>query len=391
MSKVFVNMKLLSFLVCASLIYCAPPFPSEADAPLYGDNFELNKEMTRDGMSDQLSNDDVSEQCTGRVSCLPFKPHVAAHNMLTYVGNAAKTTLSLAHKTIRSQGDRFLEKHLFYPTYPDYEWVSDKNHLIHDVPVDPDIDGKDEWYMNMMKPRSIFNLETHIYDPDKNQKWDKVLLFFPGNCMDMRISSTTWSDKIFGKGFRKIFVEYPGYGTLRDIGSWTASPENFILSARAITAYLVRELKIDPSKIIVVGYSLGSGSATEAALGLTKFSDLSLNRTDGGPSALILLAPFYKIQMAANHVTKIGGYLVNEKFKNYKNIIEITCPTLFVHGHEDQVLSAQHTKMLSNAQISKDRQQVSILAGRDHLILDSESVQLLVRKFLRKYEQEENQ
>lgn len=384
-------MKLLWFLLCASLIYCAPPFPSETDGTLYGDNFELKNEITRIGVPDQLSNDDVSEECIGRVSCLPFKPVVAAHNLLTYVGNAAKTTLAQAHKTIKSQGDRILEKLLFNPTYPDYEWVSDNNHLIHDVPVDPDIDGKDDWYMNMMKPRSIFNLETNIYDPDQNQKWDKVLLFFPGNCMDMRLSSTTLKETIFGKGFRKIFVEYPGYGTLRDVNGWTASPENFILSARAITAYLVRELKIDPSKIIVVGYSLGSGSATEAALGLTKYSELSLNRTDGGPFALILVAPFYNMQLAANHATQIGGYLVNEKFKNYKNIIEITCPTLFVHGYEDQVLSAQHTKMLSNAQLSKDRQQVSILPRGGHLIIDSVSVQRLMRQFLRKYEQEEIQ
>jgi pimeloyl-ACP methyl ester carboxylesterase len=382
-------MKLLSFLVCASLIYCAPPFPYETDKTLFVDNFELKNEMTRIGVPDQLSNDDVSEECTGRVSCLPFKPVVAAHNMLTYVGNAAKSTLAQAHKTIKSQGDRILEKLLFHPTYPDYEWVSENNHFIHDVPVDPDIDGKDDWYMNMMKPRSIFNLETNIYDPDQNQKWDKVLLFFSGNCMDMRLSSTTLKETIFGKGFRKIFVEYPGYGTLRDVNGWTASPENFVLSARAITSYLVRELNIDPSKIIVVGYSLGSGSATEAAFGLTKYSELSLNRTDGGLFALILVAPFYKMQLAANHATQIGGYLVNEKFKNYKNIIEITCPTLLVHGYEDQVLSARHTKMLSNAQISKDRQQVSILPRVGHLIIDSVSVQRLMREFLKKYEQEE--
>lgn len=378
----FIKMKFISFLLCASVVYCAPMVPSEANAPLYGDDFEQNNEMTRSVVSNRPSSDHVPEECTGRVSCLPFELDAAAQKFLAHAGNAAKTVKSQARKTITTLGDKLLEKMIFHPTYPNHTWISQKRHLIRDVLVDPEIDGKNDWYMNMMKPRRHLNLVTHIYDPDRNKTWDKVLLLFSGNTMDMRKSSTTWRKGIFAKGFRKIFVEYPGYGTLRDEYGWTATPENFILSARAITAYLVRELKIDPSKIIVVGYSIGSGSATEVALGLTKYSELSLNRTDGGPLALVLAAPFYKMQMAANHATGIGGWLVNEKFQNYKNIREITCPTLYIHGDNDQVLNVEHTKLLSEAQISKDRQQISIIPGMGHQVLHFEGVQRLLRDFV---------
>lgn len=98
--------------------------------------------------------------------------------------------------------------------------------------------------------------------------------------------------------------------------------------------YFVYNLGVSAKDIIICGRSIGSGPAVY----------LSANRK---PSALILISPFKSIQETAASIVGIFKFLIADRFKNYELISKVTCPTLFIHGQNDNLISFSHSIDLS--------------------------------------------
>lgn len=99
--------------------------------------------------------------------------------------------------------------------------------------------------------------------------------------------------------------------------------------------YLVFKLGVSAKDVVICGRSIGSGPAVY----------LSSNRK---PGALILISPFKSIQETAASIVGVFKFLIADRFKNYDLMSKVTCPTLFIHGQNDNLISFQHSIDLSS-------------------------------------------
>lgn len=122
-------------------------------------------------------------------------------------------------------------------------------------------------------------------------------------------------------------MEYPGYGLYEG----TPSSEKIQQDALAIYDYLQKSLKWSENNILLLGRSLGSGPATYVAA----------RRNPGG---LIMISPYTSIRKVVKDVAGSWlQYLVEDRFSNIDEIKFVTCPTLLIHGREDELIPYQHS------------------------------------------------
>ena len=139
-------------------------------------------------------------------------------------------------------------------------------------------------------------------------------------------------------GYPALLVTYRGYGT----NPGTPSEEGFYRDGRAALAHL-RAKGYGPSRVIVSGNSIGSGTAVQIAL-------------EAGPAALVLTSPFTSLPDVA--AAKMPFYpvrsMMRDRFDNRAKIGRIAAPTLIVHGAGDTLVPAAMGKRLADASSSAD-------------------------------------
>jgi uncharacterized protein len=139
-----------------------------------------------------------------------------------------------------------------------------------------------------------------------------------------------------------LLVEYRGYGG----NAGEPSEEGFYRDADAALRWL-EDKRIARSDTVVVGNSIGSGSATFAAAQLVQ---------EGTPPlGLILIAPFTSLPDVASeslwwlpvHLLMQDTYPNRERLKELGQI-----PTLIQHGTADNVIGDSHGRALASASAS---------------------------------------
>lgn len=125
-------------------------------------------------------------------------------------------------------------------------------------------------------------------------------------------------------------MEYPGYG----VYDGEPDADQIALDAQNVYDYLTIVQRVPDSSIILFGRSIGSGPASLLA---------SLRE----PCALLLMSPFMSIRDIVRE--KAGSalqYLINDRFRNIDVMTQVNCPTFFVHGQRDQLISFAHSQQL---------------------------------------------
>ena len=134
----------------------------------------------------------------------------------------------------------------------------------------------------------------------------------------------------FGLGV--LLVEYPGYG--RSEGrSRLKTPSPKCLSP-AYDALAARK-DVDPSRIVLLGRSLGGGAVCA----------LAARRPT---AALILLSTFTSVRSLA-HGFLLPGFLVRDPFDNLNVVRLFDGPVLVAHGTEDRLVPYTHGQALHRA------------------------------------------
>src|SRR5262245_29915318 len=166
------------------------------------------------------------------------------------------------------------------------------------------------------------NMISALYLPNPAARY--TLLLSHGNAEDLG-DDREWLEELRHAGFTVLAYDYQGYGTSQGKATEKGTYED----ENAAYDYLTGSLKTSPDRIIIFGRSVGTGPAVH----------LAARRP---AAALILQSPF----LSAFRVLTRIPLLPFDKFPNYKEIRQVRCPVMIIHGTRDEVIPFWHGQKL---------------------------------------------
>ncbi len=144
-----------------------------------------------------------------------------------------------------------------------------------------------------------------------------------------------------------FLLDYRGYG--KSEGS-ISSQKQFFSDVQIAYNQMLKMYSED--KIVVLGYSIGTGPATKLA-------------ATNHPKLLVLQAPFYSLTDVVKQLFPVvPTFILKYKFENYKYIQVCQMPIVIFHGNQDEVIYYQSSLKLKEGMKSTDR--LIILNGQRH-------------------------
>ncbi|KAF0095128.1 MAG: hypothetical protein E1N59_1174 [Puniceicoccaceae bacterium 5H] len=152
----------------------------------------------------------------------------------------------------------------------------------------------------------------------------RVILYLHGNAADLgHVQSRI--DALKQYGFTVCAPEYPGYGL-----SDGRPTEAGVFAVADQTYRFLRQQGYEPEQIVIWGRSLGSGPASYLA---------SRQKCD----RLILETPFASTFRVKTRIRLFFG----DMFDNLGRAADITCPTLVLHGTDDEIVPYGQARKLA--------------------------------------------
>lgn len=187
------------------------------------------------------------------------------------------------------------------------------------------------------------NLHGLLFKADSSQG---LIFYLHGNAGCLR----SWGDvaKTYTDLDYDIFLlDYRGYG--KSDGAIN-DPEQ--LYADVQTAYNEMKKEYGEDRIVVLGYSIGTGPASRVA-------------SNNNPRLLILQAPYYSlVDLMRNTYTIIPTFLLRYRFETNKHLKDCKMPVVIFHGDEDEVIYYGSSLKLKNEFKSQDT--LITLKGQGH-------------------------
>ncbi|NVO12369.1 MAG: alpha/beta fold hydrolase [Bacteroidales bacterium] len=144
-----------------------------------------------------------------------------------------------------------------------------------------------------------------------------------------------------------LILDYRGFGKSQGV----IKNENQ-LYADIQAVYNQLKSKYPESSIIILGYSIGTGLATELA---------STNK----PKLLILQAPYYSLKdIMKEHYSYLPTFLLKYKLESFRYLQKCEMPVYIFHGNDDKVISYSESIKLHN--LGKPNVKLITLNGQGH-------------------------
>ena len=231
----------------------------------------------------------------------------------------------------------------------------------------------DEFKEIMIKNDEV-NLSGWFWNIQNKKDKAPVVIFFTGNAQNS--SSTIYSYYLSGimkdvfSNYNLMIIDYPGYG----ISKGKPSEESMFIASNYIFEYASKMDEVDKNKIVIMGYSIGTGIASYCA-------------SEKDASGLILVAPYDKALSLYNDVIdSFHGpveYLAKYSFNSAKYAESVQEPTLIITSKDDEVINYSHS--LDLAGHFSGIQDVVVLEGVNHNGYYSKSEVLeKIKEFLNK-------
>ncbi len=169
-----------------------------------------------------------------------------------------------------------------------------------------------------------------LLSPTAEGKRKPLVLFAHGNGELIDIWPETFQS-LTRRGLHVLLVEYPGYGRS------TGKPSQKSITEALCAAYdrIVARSDVDPSRIILMGRSIGGGAACAVA-------------AERPSAALVLLSTFTSLRPFARRYLA-PSFLLRDPFDNLAVVSSYRGPVLIVHGKHDTVVPYSHGKALAEA------------------------------------------
>ncbi|KAJ6237334.1 hypothetical protein M0813_26891 [Anaeramoeba flamelloides] len=218
-----------------------------------------------------------------------------------------------------------------------------------------------------------------LYSEDpKNLNRTYTVIFSHGNAECVSLLNQVAKKFILATGTNLVLYEYPGY----PFTTGKCSEKNCYAAIEATYQYVIKKLKVPPSKIIFHSHSLGTGSATNQAVKIGK-----------GAAGLVLMSPLCS---AIRVVVNPKVTLPIDIFSNIDKLHKIKMPVLIISGKEDDVVPHKHALELYKKIPEKYRVKPLYLEGAHHndIELEKKRVKREIKKekeFLENENEKENE
>lgn len=167
-----------------------------------------------------------------------------------------------------------------------------------------------------------------------------TLLYLHGNYEDLG-SVNDYLPQFVDHGYAVFAFDYRGYGH----SGGSANEANTVADAELAFDYLRTKLGVPAERIIVFGYSLGSGPGVE----------LALRRPAAG---LILQGAFVSAYRVMTRIPLFPG----DKFVNLRKAPDLKLPVFIIHGTDDGTVPFWHGEALYRA-ITSRKQKLFVEVG----------------------------
>ncbi len=183
-----------------------------------------------------------------------------------------------------------------------------------------------------------------------------VVLYFHGQGEDVQDYCKPAVRDFVGRGYDLVMPDYRGYG--KSTGT-IASEAIFLNDAEAVYQYV--QERYPEEKIVLYGYSLGTGVATYLA---------SLHQ----PRALVLEGAYYSGLSLCDYRYPVMpcGVVLRYPLRSDRWIKKTTCPVYFFHGTKDVVIPYQFGARLRREIV--EHSELLTIEGGSHWNLPSSSI-----------------
>jgi fermentation-respiration switch protein FrsA (DUF1100 family) len=158
---------------------------------------------------------------------------------------------------------------------------------------------------------------------------EQLILLLHGNG-GHRAFRTRWYELASSLQADVLTIDYHGYGD----SEGSPSEPALISDAKATWAYAVTKLGYSPSKIVILGESLGGGVGVQLAA--------IQCRRNQAPGGLILSATFSSMVETASRKFRWlpVKLMLQDRYHSDRHIPEVNCPLLQFHGADDSLVPA---------------------------------------------------
>lgn len=190
-----------------------------------------------------------------------------------------------------------------------------------------------------------------------------TLLIFHGNG-DTVMGSAVIAAPLIELGYGAMLAEFRGYG-----GNPGSPDEAGLYRDGDAARRFLDDQGIVANKIVVVGYSLGSGIASEIA-------------SQAPVGALVLISPFTSVPDAAGqHFPWLPTrLLMRDRFATIERLGSIHAPLLLIHGEADQIVYPSNSRILAK---SRPDATLRIVPGFGHEIAFRPQAAKIISDWLR--------
>ncbi|MDI9520572.1 MAG: alpha/beta fold hydrolase [Bacillota bacterium] len=191
------------------------------------------------------------------------------------------------------------------------------------------------------------NTTYHGYMYRREAIKSPLLIYFGGNAeiaASYMSSLVTYSkDQYLAKNYHHLVVDYPGYAK----SGGTPNEASLKDMAKSTMEYALSREDVDHDKIVLMGWSLGTGSAAYLA-------------SEYDAAGLILLAPFYngttlvngfihdQMDIPDRFYTNLPTLLVSNKFPSDEYAKKADEPTLIIAASKDRMINHEQAERLSH-------------------------------------------